>query len=105
MKYEGRIDDDDKFLGSMKAVGRKEREERGEKFMNDCAHLIMELFTNNFIFPFHRSFFLGMPIFPIGSALKNVEECEHMCLYVSKYRHIRWHNEIIIGCWKFMEAK
>lgn len=51
MKYGGRIDDDDKFLGSMKAVGKEEeREEREEKFMNDCAHLIMELFTNNFIF-------------------------------------------------------
>lgn len=28
MKYEGRIDDDDKFLGSMKAVGSKKEEER-----------------------------------------------------------------------------
>lgn len=31
MKYEGRIDDDDKFLGSMKAVGKEAERERKEK--------------------------------------------------------------------------
>lgn len=93
MKYEGRIDDDDKFLGSMKAVGSKKEEERKKNlWMIALIWLWSYSQTNSF---FHLTLvFFGN----IGTWFRAKNCWAHMC---EQIQHTRWQNEIIIGCWEF----